>query len=234
MRLLALGLLNGCFFAFTLLFGRLSFFYWFIFLSSLLFGLSHWLLHFLSWLFFALFWLLRLLSCTIERTLYHLSSTIVADRNFASQVTIRKISTKCDRLSFVDESELLGFLDGTIRFAIDELGLLALNLSATSLVVCALLKLIVFEGALIKVSIAEVETTLHQIIVEHKAIEEAAIFPILLGLARLLAICNLASEAILRVIAVCLSSDSLHLGGALLRVVAQELSFFLLEFLDCI
>ena len=102
------------------------------------------------------------------------------------------------------ESELLSLVHGAIRQAIDKGSLLALDFCTSSLLILALCHLVVGKGALIKVSVGEVESALDQLVVEHESIEPRAVSIVLFSLACSLILVLGTLKAIVRV--VCLYS----------------------------
>ena len=128
----------------------------------------------------------------------------------------------------------LRLLHCSIRFAIDEGALLALEARACCLRVLTLLGLVVLKSSLEEVSVGEVEAALREAVLQHEAIKEGAVLVVLLGFAAFLSVRLAALETIIRVVRPILARDRLHLVRHALSVVTKRLTFFLLKILDCL
>ena len=150
---------------------------------------------------------------------------------FADRLAILESANQFNCLVIVLYCDLLSLVHLTFRPSIDERRLLALELWLTLLLILAQLRLVVLESSLIEVSIAEVEATLAEVVLEHEAIEEGAILPVLLSLARLLAVRFLAIEALIWLFDGILSTNSLDLSWLLLGIVGHWLALSALKLL---
>ena len=125
----------------------------------------------------------------IEWAVNFMCLAINSDSNLPCRLAVFERANELHRLPLVLESELLGLVHGAIRQAIDKGSLLALDFCTFSLLILALCHLVVGEGALIKVSIGEVESALDQLVMEHESVEPRSVGVVLLSLA-----CSLALE----------------------------------------
>ena len=187
----------------------------------------------LSWLCLLLLlnffcWLLCCRSSTklaaIHRTLDRGSLTVKRDLLLADRLAILESANQFNCLVIVLYCDLLSLVHLSIRPAIDERRLLAPELWLTLLLILAQLRLVVLESSLIEVSIAEVKAALAEVVLEHEAIEEGAILPVLLGLASLLAVRFLPIEALVWLFHRILVTNSLDLSWYLLGIVGHWLA----------
>lgn len=120
---------------------------------------------------------------TIKRALDLTGRAIKSDGDLANGLSILERTTQVNILAIVGQASLLSLLQRTLRLAVNEGCLLAFKLCASCLSVATKLKLISLERALKEVTVSEVEATLAEGVLEHEAVKERAILPVLLRLA---------------------------------------------------
>ena len=105
----------------------------------------------------------------------------------------------------------------TMRHAIFELSLLALDKGTIFLLILTDERLVVFESALEKVSVCKEEAPLGKIVFEHETVEKGTVYVTLFGLASLFVVNFLPFEAIFGVV------DTLFRASDLLYLVRRVL-----------
>ena len=125
----------------------------------------------------------------IEWAVNFLCLAIDSDSNLPCRLAFFERANEHHRLPLVLESELLGLFHGAIRQAIDKGSLLALHFCTSSLLILALCHLVLGEGALIKVSVGEVESALNKLVMQHESIEPRSVCVVLFSFA-----CSLSFE----------------------------------------